>query len=60
MCNTSETRELSWDSDMGEDVYKAKRDVLNILKEHKVSISKTRYLFNKILREIEDNNPINI
>lgn len=58
MCNENNIRTLEWDSDNGEDIYVAKQDIINILKQHKVSISKVRYLFNKILDEIEDRNPI--
>lgn len=41
-----------------EDSEFAKKAILEILKSQKVSLSKVRYLFNSILREIEDNNPI--
>nr|DAQ94568.1 MAG TPA: hypothetical protein [Caudoviricetes sp.] len=58
MCNENNIRTLEWDSDNGEDIYVAKQDIISILKQHKVSISKVRYLFNKILDEIEDRNPI--
>ena len=42
----------------GENGEFAKKAILEILKSQKVSLSKVRYLFNSILREIEDNNPI--
>ena len=49
---------LPWDPNKGEDWKYAKKAILEILKSQKVSLSKVRYLFNSILREIEDNNPI--
>lgn len=58
MNNENNIRTLEWDSDNGEDIYVAKQDIISILKQHKVSISKVRYLFSKILDEIEDRNPI--
>lgn len=44
----------------GEDSEFAKKAILEILKSQKVSLSKVRCLFNSILREIEDNNPITL
>ncbi|MCR2050656.1 hypothetical protein NSB25_25825 [Acetatifactor muris] len=44
----------------GEDGEFAKKAILEILKSQKVSLSKVRCLFNSILREIEDNNPITL
>ena len=38
----------------------AKKAILAILKEQKVSLSKVRCLFNSILKDIEDNNPISL
>lgn len=58
MVENSISRTLQWDSNIGEDFDFAKKAILTILKEQKVSLSKTRTLFNKILEEIEDLNPI--
>lgn len=44
----------------GEDGEFAKKAILEILKSQKISHSKVRCLFNSILREIEDNNPITL
>lgn len=52
-------RVMEWDEDTGEDFEYAKKAILDILKSQKVSLSKARCLFNDILRDIEDNNPIN-
>ena len=51
-------RTLQWDSNIGEDFDFAKKAILTILKDQKVSLSKTRALFYCILDEIEDSNPI--
>lgn len=53
-------REVYWNSDIGENIEDTKKAILNILKEQKVSLSKTRYLFHCILNEIEDENPITL
>ena len=53
-------RTVEWNKELGEDRDYAKEAILAILKEQKVSLSKIRALFNDILREIEDNNPINL
>lgn len=53
-------RMTEWDSYSGENIVYAKKAILTILKEQKVSLSKTRTLFNRILEEIEDNNPITL
>ena len=53
-------RIVEWNKELGEDRDYAKEAILAILKEQKVSLSKIRALFNDILREIEDNNPINL
>ena len=37
-----------------------KETILNVLKEQKVSLSQARYVFNCVLRDIEDENLINI
>ena len=58
MVENSIPRTLQWDSNIGEDFDFAKKAILKILKDQKVSLSKTRTLFNKILEEIEDSNPI--
>ena len=52
-------RTTLWDNDLGEDFDFAKKAIFAILKDQKISLSKVRHLFNVILREIEDNNPIN-
>ena len=52
------TRKPEWNKELGEDINYAKKAILVILKEQKVSLSKARTLFNKILEEIEDLNPI--
>lgn len=49
-----------WDMNIGEDIEKTKKAILAILKEQKVSLSKTRALFDYILTDIEDNNPITL
>ena len=51
-------RVTEWNKELGEDLESAKKAILEILKSQKVSLSKTRCLFNSILKEIEDNNPI--
>ena len=53
-------RTILWNPNEGEDSEFAKKAILEILKSQKVSLSKVRYLFNSILREIEDNNPITV
>lgn len=52
-------RKLEWNKEYGEDIEYAKKAILSILKEEKVSLSKVRTLFDDILVEIEDKNPIN-
>ena len=51
-------RMIEWHE--GEDFEHAKKAILSILKDEKVSLSKIRSLFNNILEDIEDNNPINL
>ena len=51
-------RTVLWNPNEDEDYEFSKKAILEILKSQKVSLSKVRYLFNSILREIEDNNPI--
>lgn len=58
-CNNT-PREIPWDKESGEDSEFAKKAILCILKEQKVSLSKTRLLFRNILEEIEDKNPITL
>lgn len=53
-------RERQWNKTDGEDFDLAKEKILSVLKEQKVSLSKTRMLFNSILIEIEDDNPITL
>lgn len=53
-------RQQEWNKDLGEDIEKAKKEILLILNKQKVSLSKTRTLFSYILNEIEDNNPITL
>lgn len=53
-------RTVLWNPNKGEDVESAKKAILEILKSQKVSLSKVRCLFNSILKEIEDNNPITL
>ena len=47
-----------WDNK--EDFETTKKEILSILKEQKVSLSNVRCLFNYILFEIEDKNPVSI
>lgn len=53
-------RTVPWNPNEGEDEELAKKAILEILKSQKVSLSKVRCLFNLILKEIEDNNPISL
>ena len=54
-------RETIWNPNMiNENFDETKKKIMNLLKEQKVSLSKTRYLFHCILNEIEDDNPITI
>ena len=53
-------RMKEWNKEFGEDEDFVKKAILAILKDQKVSLSKTRSVFNHILEEIEDNNPVNI
>lgn len=53
-------RERQWNKADGEDFDLAKEKILSVLKEQKVSLSKARALFNSILIEIEDDNPITL
>lgn len=58
MLNNNTSRELEWNKELGEDADYAKKVILTVLKDQNVSLSKTRALFNSILIEIEDKNPI--
>lgn len=60
MINEDYYRTVPWNPNEGEDGELAKKAILEILKSQKVSLSKTRCLFNSILKEIEDNNPITL
>ena len=52
------SREILWGEN--EDFNHAKKAILSILKEEKVSLSKIRSLFRNILEDIEDNNPVTL
>lgn len=52
-------RMIEWNAELGEDMEYSKKEILRILKQQKVSLSKIRTLFNSILKDVEDNNPIN-
>ena len=53
-------RTTEWNTSRGEDIDMTKKAILAIIKSQKVSLSKVRCLFNSILKEIEDNNPITL
>lgn len=53
-------RTSEWNPNNEEDIVMTKKAILAILKSQKVSLSKVRCLFNLILREIEENNPITL
>ena len=53
-------RTVPWNPNEGEDGESAKKAILEILKSQKVSLSKIRCLFDCIIQEIEDENPINL
>ena len=50
-------RKVEWNKELGEDMEYTKKTIL--LKDQKVSLSKIRTLFDSILIDIEDKNPIN-
>lgn len=52
-------RKLEWNKELGENMEYTKKTILTILKDQKVSLSKIRTLFDSILEDIEDENPIN-
>ena len=60
MIDESIYRTYEWNKELGEDIDFTKKAILAILKDQKVSLSKIRCLFNSILREIEDNNPVTL
>ena len=60
MINEDYYRTVPWNQNEGEDGEFVKKAILEILKSQKVSLSKVRCLFNSILREIEDNNPVTL
>lgn len=49
-----------WNPNNGEDFDKTKLEILNLLKEQKVSLSKIRFLFDSIVTEIEEKNSITL
>lgn len=53
-------RTREWNLELGENSEYAKKAILAILKGQKISLSKARCLFNNILIEIEDENPITL
>ena len=53
-------RTIPWNKDNGENSEFAKKAIPEILKSQKVSLSKIRCLFDCIIQEIEDENPINL
>lgn len=59
MIDENTYRIIEWNKDLDEDIDYSKKAILSILKDQKVSLSKVRCLFNSILRDIEDKNPIN-
>lgn len=58
MIDENTYRTVEWNKKLGEDFDYSKKAILLILKDQKVSLSKVRCLFNNILKDIEDNNPI--
>lgn len=49
-----------WNPDEGKDICKAKLEILNIIKEQKVSLAQVRFLFDEIITEVEENNIVNL
>lgn len=49
-----------WNPNEGENFAKTKTEILNIIKAQKVSLEKIRFLFDDIVTEIEEKNPINL
>lgn len=60
MINESYYKTIPWNPNEDENSEFAKKAILEILKSQKVSLSKVRYLFNLILKEIEDKNPVTL
>lgn len=60
MINEDYYRTILWNINENENIEFTKKAILEILKLQKVSLSKIRYLFNSILKEIEDKNPITL
>ena len=60
MFENNQPRIIEWTPAEGEDIEYTKKAILAILKEQKVSLSKVRCLFNGILEDIEDNNPVTL
>lgn len=60
MINEDYYRTVPWNPNEGEDGEFAKKAILEILKSQKVSLSKVRCLFNSILKDIEDYNPVTL
>lgn len=60
MYKENDYRTKEWDENKLEDIDVAKKEILEILRNQKVSLSKTRFLFDYIINDIEDRNPINI
>lgn len=50
----------AWNPNDGEDFNGTKAEILKLLKEQKVSLTKIRFLFDCIITEIEEKNPINL
>lgn len=53
-------RTIPWNPNEGENWEYAKTAILSIINSQKVSLSKVRYLFDYIIKDIEDNNPITL
>ena len=53
-------RTIPWNPNDGEDWEYAKKAILEVLNSQNVSLSKVRYIFDSIVKEIEDKNPITI
>lgn len=47
----------AWNPDIGEDFDKVKLEILRLLREQKVSLTKIRFLFDDIITAIEEQNP---
>lgn len=49
-----------WNPDEGKNICEAKSEILNIIKDQKVSLAQVRFLFDEIICEIEENNIVNL